>query len=192
MMTLSSQCFANFQTCMSIRRPSKCSAACRCFVRFLPNAYECGQVMQYTLSRVLERAFQAHSDSLLTSLMIITMLVAVVGVKRTLLQRLLGGWAFALAFRREVFASLDVSCTAAATVPPSRRCRANFALLDELLFITGLALSFQKNWRAEPCEKLYNTDASPKWRWRLRCAHDAGGLARPVRFGRGERRTRAR
>ena len=38
------------------------------------------------------------------------------GVNRTLLQRL---WAFALAFLREAFASLDVSCTAAATLPPN-------------------------------------------------------------------------
>ena len=42
---------------------------------------------------------------------------------KTLLQRLLGGWAFALAFRREAFACLDVACTAAATFPSSRRCR---------------------------------------------------------------------
>ena len=40
--------------------------------------------------------------------MLITMLAAVVGVKRTLLQRLLGRWAFVLDFRREVFASLDL------------------------------------------------------------------------------------
>ena len=48
---------------------------------------------------------------------------------------------FANAFRREVFASLDVSYIAAATLPPSRRCRVNGALLDELLFVTGLVYS---------------------------------------------------
>ena len=39
------------------------------------------------------------------------MLISAVRVNRTLLRRLLGGWAFALAFRREVFAGLDVSHT---------------------------------------------------------------------------------
>ena len=84
-----------------------------------------------------------------------------VGVNRTLLQRLLGGWAFALAFRREVFASLGVSHTAATTLPASRRCRVNGALLDELVLVTGLAPLLQTNLQTEPCEKLYATDASP-------------------------------
>ena len=48
----------------------------------------------------------------LVSLVLVTMLISAVGVHRTLLRPLLGGWAFAFAFRREVFASLDVSCTA--------------------------------------------------------------------------------
>ena len=43
--------------------------------------------------------------------MLISMRVAPMGVNRTLLQRLLGGWA--LAFRREVLASPDVSHIAA-------------------------------------------------------------------------------
>ena len=48
-------------------------------------------------------AFQAHSDSLFerrVSLMLITMLPGA-GVNRTLLQRLLRGWALALALRRK-------------------------------------------------------------------------------------------
>ena len=77
------------------------------------------------------------------------------------MQRLLGGWAFALAFRREVFASLDVACTTATSLPPSRRCRLNGALLDELLLVTGLAPLLETNLRAEPGEKLHATDASP-------------------------------
>ena len=93
--------------------------------------------------------------------MLITMLVAAVDVNRTLLQRLLGKWAFAIASRREVFASLDVSCTAAATLPPSRRCRVNVALLDELPLVTGLAPLLQTNLRANPLKKLHATDASP-------------------------------
>ena len=71
------------------------------------------------------------------SLLLITMLVAAVGVNRTLLRRILGGWAFALACRREAFTSLDVSYTTAATLPPSRWCRVNGALLDELALVTG-------------------------------------------------------
>ena len=46
------------------------------------------------------------------------------------------GRAFVLAFRREVFAGLGVSYTAATTLPPSRR-RVNGALLDELALVTG-------------------------------------------------------
>ena len=71
-------------------------------------------------------------------LMLVTMLISAVSVNRTMLLRLLGGWAFALAFRREVFASSDASHTAATSMPPSRRCRLDGALLDELLHVTGL------------------------------------------------------
>ena len=93
--------------------------------------------------------------------MLITMLVAAVGVDRTLLRRLRGGWAFVLTFRREAVASLDLSHIAAATFPPSRGCGVDGALLDELLLVTGLAPLLQTNSRAEPCEKLFATDASP-------------------------------
>ena len=68
-------------------------------------------VVKATLRFPLER---------LVSLMLLTMLISAVGVNRTLLQHFLGGWASALAFRREVFASLDVSHTAATSLPPSR------------------------------------------------------------------------
>ena len=63
--------------------------------------------------------------------MLTTMLVAVVGVNRMLLQRLLEGWAFVL------------------------------ALLDELLLVTGLAPLLQTNLRAKPTATLHATDASP-------------------------------
>ena len=95
------------------------------------------------------------------SLMLISMLVAAMGVNRMLLQRLLGGWALALAFRREVFASLDVSYTAATALPPCRRCRVNGHFIDELVLVTGLA-PLETNLRAEPCEKLFATGASPR------------------------------
>ena len=94
------------------------------------------------------------------SLMLVTMLISAMGVNRALLQRLLGGWAFALAFRQEVFASLGVSCTAT-SLPPSRRCRLNGALFDEHLLVIGLAPLLETNLRAEPCETLHTTDASP-------------------------------
>ena len=74
------------------------------------------------------------------SLMLITVLVAAVGVNRTLLRRLLEGWAFA---------RLDVSYTATATLPPSRRCRVNGALLNELLFVAWLVFLLETYLRAE-------------------------------------------
>ena len=77
--------------------------------------------------------------------MLMTMLVAAVGVSRTLSLRLLGGWAVALGFRREVFASHDVSKTRGTTLPPSRRCRMNGTLLDELLLVTGFAPLLRTN-----------------------------------------------
>ena len=91
------------------------------------------------------------------SFMLVTMLISAVGVNRTLLRRLLGGWAFAL--RREVFASLDVCYTAATSLPPRRRRRLIGVLLDELLLVAALALLLVTNLRAEPCDKLYATDA---------------------------------
>ena len=115
--------------------------------------------------------------------MLITM-VATVGIHRTLLQRFPGGWAFALAFQREVFVSLDVSFTAAIILPPSRRCRLNGALLD--------SRSCAGNEPASgTLRKALRYGSISEWRWRLRCAHHTGSLARLVRFGRGERRTRA-
>ena len=38
---------------------------------------------------------------------------------------------------------------------------ANGAILDELVLLTGLAPLLEMNLRAEPCEKLHATDASP-------------------------------
>ena len=101
--------------------------------------------------------------------MLITMLIAAVGANRTLLQRLLGLCALALAFRRDVFASLDVSHTAAATLPPSRRCQANGSLLDELL--QGLLLCCKRICGRNPATKLCAADASPS---------GAGGCVAPV------------
>ena len=70
--------------------------------------------------------------------MLITVLIAAVGAGRTLLQLPLEECAFALAFRREVLACLDVSFTAAASLLPRRRCQENGPLLDELLLVTDL------------------------------------------------------
>ena len=95
------------------------------------------------------------------SLMLVTILISAMGVNRTFLRRLLGGWAFALAFRREASASPYVSHIAATSLPPSRRCRLNGALLDELPLVTGLAPLLETNLRAKPNETLHATDASP-------------------------------
>ena len=103
------------------------------------------QVKQYSLEKFWGGRLDGVSGTLVFSVergfsfMLVTMLLSVAGVNRTLLRRLLGGWAFALAFRRGVFASLDVSYTAATTLPPSRRCRLIEALFDELQLVTGLA-----------------------------------------------------
>ena len=118
------------------------------------------------------------------SLMLVTMLISAVGVNRSLLRRLRERGAF----RREVFASLHVSCTAATPLPPSRRCRLNGALLDEFLLVTGLAPFFTGDKLAGGT--LRNTlrhRRISEWRWELLRAHYTGGLARFVRFGRGER-----
>ena len=96
------------------------------------------------------------------SLMLVTMLIAAVSVNRTLLRRYLGGCAFALAFRREGFASFDVSYIAAATLPPSRRCRVNGALLDELLPVTGLAPLLQTNFKSGTLRKTLRYGAKAK------------------------------
>ena len=95
------------------------------------------------------------------SLALVMMLVAATGANRTLFQRLLGGWAFALAFWRDACASLYVAYSAATSLAPSRRCRVSGALIDEIHLIAGLAPLLETNVRAEPCEKLYATDASP-------------------------------
>ena len=137
---LSSSAFCNFQTYILIHRPSKCSEPMLCMI--FPDAYECGQVRQKTLGEDGSTVVRAQSGFPLerwVSLMLVTVLISAVGVNRTLLRRLLGGWAFALAFRRAVFASRDVSYTAAIALPPSRGCRLNGALLDELVLVTGLA-----------------------------------------------------
>ena len=64
--------------------------------------------------------------------MLTTVFIAVGSVKRTLLPPLLGGWAFALASRRDLFACFDVSNVAAAS-PLLRTLRqVKGALLDVL------------------------------------------------------------
>ena len=83
-----------------------------------PHAFECGSSLGRAGSGVvaLDGLASTLGDPLerRVSFMLTTMLVAAVGGNRTLLQRFLGGWAVALAFRRETFASLGVFHTAAA------------------------------------------------------------------------------
>ena len=122
--------------------------------------------------------------------MLITMLVAATGANRTFLQRLLGGWAFAFAFQREAFACLDVAYSAAVSLAPSRRCRVNGALLDELFLVTGLAPLLETNLRAEPCKHTLRYRCLTKRSWQVRRVQHARGLARHVRFGRRKGRAR--
>ena len=108
------------------------------------------------------------------SLMLVTMQISAVCVYRALLRRLLEGWAFAV-----------VSYTAATTLPPSRRCLLNGALLDWLLLITGLA-PILETFASRTLRKALRYGRNPEWRWRLLRVHCTGGLARFVRFGRGK------
>ena len=116
---------------------------------------------------------QGFPLALLLLLMLISMLVAAMGVNRMLLHRFLGGRAFALALRREVFASLDVSSNAATALPPCRRCRVKGDFIDELVLVTGPAQPAGGTLR-----KTLRYGCISEWRWRLRCAHHTRGLAR--------------
>ena len=141
------QRFCNFPTCILIHRPSNCSEPRLCMTSF-----RCTR---------MRRSRSVHSRELWGG-----RLDGVLGrlgfplERRVSLMILLKGWAFSFAFRREVFASLDVSYTAATLLPPSRRCRLNGALLDELLLVTGLAPLLETNLRAEPFELHHAIDAS--------------------------------
>ena len=83
-----------------------------------------------------------------------------VGVSGRQLQRLLGAWNFAAAFRREALACLGVCFQASAKLPPSKPCRLTGAALDVLLAIACIAPLLEGNLRAAPCDRLYCTDAS--------------------------------
>ena len=151
---LSSSVFCNFQTCMSIRRPSNCSEPMFCMIFQMPaNAGKSG-------STLAGEFWGGHLDGVSgtigfhlerwVSLMVITMLISAVGVNRTLLRRLLGGWAFALAFRR--VASLDVSYTAATTLTLSRRCRLNGLCLMNFCLSQSLLLCWKRTYEQNPAK----------------------------------------
>ena len=84
------------------------------------------------------------------SLMLVTMVISAVVVNRTILQRLLGGWAVALAFRRSVFRQPRCVLRCIHFIAAKQTMSTERALLDELLFVTGLALVCETNLRAEP------------------------------------------
>ena len=151
-MTLSFSVFCNFQTCMSIRRPLKCSAPILCTtsstcLRMWQFTWEsgfwCGRLdgLASTLGDPLERR---------VSFMLTTMLVAAVGGNRTLLQRFPGR----VGSRPRFFGEKHSPASACSTLQPR-------ASLDELLLVTRLAPLLQTIWRAELCEELYATGASP-------------------------------
>ena len=192
-LTLSFSVFCRFPG-RACRVVTRWSAACRRSVRFPPNAHECGQVWQYThrgsfWGRHLDGVAGTPSFPLGRRVSLALVAVAAAGANLTLLRRLLGGCAFALAFLREAFACLDVACSAAASLAPSRRCRVSGALKDDLLLITGLAPLLETNLRGKTLREPLPYRCLTRWCWRVRRVHHAGGLARPVRFGRrkGER-----
>ena len=171
LMISSFSALCTFQTYMPIRRPSKCSVPMPC-----TTSCSCAHwVRQYTRESFGQdawTAFQARSGSSCSASFAHAHLDAgrCEGVNRVLLQRLLGGWAFAMAFRREVFVSLDASNTAATALLPRRRCRVNGALTDELVLVTWLA----------PLGTLQDAPrygCISEWRWRLRCATQEAWLA---------------
>ena len=100
--------------------------------------------------------------------MLITMLIAAVGANWTLSAAPPSdGRRSTLGFRREAFACLDVSNTAAATLLPNRRCQVNGDLFRRASPCHRTCSFVADEHEAEPCEKLYATDASP---------NGAGGL----------------
>ena len=136
--------------------------------------YDFFQVRQYTCGRVLGRTagWRCRHTRIPSCTPSLTHAHPNAGRCGTLSQRLLAGWAFVLAFRREVFASLDASYIAATTLPPSRRCWVNGALLDGPVLVTGRAPSVANEFASGTLQKnLYATDASPS---------GAGGCVAPV------------
>ena len=166
----------NPERCAIFRRASKFiahrCAASRCFARLPADAHECVQVRQYTLGRILGRTARWRFGHTQIPLWTPGLAHARHGADFCNGRKLdpsAAGCVFDLAFRREVFASLDVPYTAATSLPPSRRCRLNGAFFqwDKL---AGRAL------RNTPrCRRI------SKRRWRLLRVHCTGGLARLVR-----------
>ena len=106
-----------------------------------------------------------------TSLMYATLTGAVLGVTRTSLQQLLGAWNTASSFRREALCCIDVAFLAARTLSTRRPTPPAGALLDDLLFVCGIAPLLQAGLRTSLRLELFATDASPS---------SAGGCVAPV------------
>ena len=82
-------------------------------------------------------------------------------VTRTSLQQLLGAWNFPLSFRREALCCVNVAFFAARTLPTRRPIPPTDTLLDDMLFVCGIAPLLQADLRAPPRLELFATDASP-------------------------------
>ena len=133
-------------------RPSKCSEPMPCMISSKCLRMRASQAVHSPKHSGEDdsTAFRAHSGFPLesrVSLMLVKMLISVMGVNRTPLQRFLGGWR-----SPSLFDEKYVSCTAATSLHPSSQCRLNQALLDELLLVTGLAPLLETNLRRNPAK----------------------------------------
>ena len=145
------------------------------FLQMPTNAGKPGSTLAASSGEGTSTALQALSDSISSGEFRSSRCWSLPQVNRTPLRRLLGGWAFALAFRREAFACLDVAYTAA----------------------SGSKQTMSSEWgagRGSPCHRTRSSVGDElegrtlrealryrcltEWCWRLLCAHHARGWAR--------------
>jgi hypothetical protein len=94
------------------------------------------------------------------SLMMATLLAVAGGASGRVLEQLVGGLTFALAFRREALSFLSASYGACRSLPKRRWCTVDGALGDELTACCfGLPL-LEANLRSRLCGSVFATDAS--------------------------------
>lgn len=101
-----------------------------------------------------------------TALMLATVSALVYGISAMEIGRLVGVWAFALGFSRELFTCLGVVYDYLLSMPPKRRVRITGAVANELGALVALAPSVHGRFRAQPLESslgglsIYCTDAA--------------------------------
>ena len=170
-MTLTFSLFCNFLTCISSRRPSKCSVPMPCTISSKCLHKRANQAVHSWVSSGEDTwtALQALSDSLSN-----------------------GGFRSAHHDAGRCYGSTMDTPAA----PPGRvGIRPRFSARGIRQPPTCPTLQPPFCLQADDVEStglcLTSFNLSQWWRWRMRCAHHTGGLARLARFGRGERRTRA-